>query len=193
MEPRMIVGQILGVIGAIIAISSFQCKESKKLFLVQILSTAVFSVQFYLLSANTGMILNIAGLIRAVFLYYGDKKWARHPVSLVSIMLLMIVCGVITWDGWISLLPTIAMVVGTPFLWTQNGKTLRLAQLFCISPCWLTYNAIVLSIAGVGCECFNIASVIISIRRFGLNGLNTTGNVKKDAEPMVAMENIKSE
>ena len=88
-------------------------------------------------------------------------------------MVLMAVCGALTWNGWSSLLPTAAMVVGTPFLWTQNGKTLRLAQLFFVSPCWLTYNVIVFSIAGVFTESFNIISVIVSLCRFGLKGLDT--------------------
>lgn len=195
MEPRMLLAQVLGFVGAAIAISSFQCKESKKLFLVQIISTMVFSVHYLLLaidnpSANTGMILNLAGMIRAVFLFFGERKWARHWVSLVCVTLLMAVCGVVTWEGWISLLPTAAMVIGTPFFWTRNGKTLRLAQLFFISPCWLTYNALVLSIAGVLTECFNIISVLVSLCRFRLKADNAGAKNRSVKSDTISAENV---
>ena len=79
MEPRMLLAQVLGFAGTAIAISSFQCRESKKLFLVQIISTLVFSVHYLLLaldnpSASTGMILNLAGMVRAVFLFFWGEK-----------------------------------------------------------------------------------------------------------------------
>ncbi|MDD6175016.1 MAG: YgjV family protein [Firmicutes bacterium] len=177
MNPIMILAQVLGFVGAAIEISSFQWKDSKKLFLIQIIFSTIFSVHYLLLavenpSAYTGVLLNLAGMIRAVFLFFGDRQWARSRIALVGVMLLMAVCGIVTWEGWISLLPTAAMVVGTPFLWTRNGKTLRLAQLFVISPCWLIYNAAVFSVAGVLTECFNVGSVIVSICRFGLKGLD---------------------
>ncbi|MDD6175015.1 MAG: YgjV family protein [Firmicutes bacterium] len=177
MKTIMIFAQILGFVAAAIEISSFQWKDSKKLFLMQIIFMSVFSVHYLLLaaenpSAYTGVLLNLAGIVRAVFLFFGDRQWARSRIALIGIMLLMAVCGIVTWEGWISLLPTAAAVVGTPFLWTRNGKTLRLAQLFLISPCWLVYNAIVFSVAGVLTVSFDMVSVIVSICRFGLKGLD---------------------
>lgn len=63
------------------------------------------------------------------------------------------------------------MVIGAPFLFTRNGKILRFATLFIISPCWLVYNACVFSIAGVLTEGFNIPSIIVSFLRSGLKSL----------------------
>lgn len=195
MEPRMLLAQVLGFAGTAIAISSFQCRESKKLFLVQIISTLVFSVHYLLLaldnpSASTGMILNLAGMVRAVFLFFGEKKWARHWISLVCVTLLMAVCGAVTWGGWISLLPTAAMVIGTPFFWTRNGKTLRLTQLFFISPCWLTYNALVFSIAGVLTESFNIISVLVSLCRFKFKSADTDAKKQSAESDRASVKNV---
>lgn len=175
---KQIIGQLVGVLGLVVTFCSFQCKESKKLFFFQMIGTAIFALHFILLEAQTAVMLNIGGIIRAFFLFHGDKKWARHPAALVGVTLMMAVFGFATWDGWLSLLPIVAMVGGTPFMWTQNGKTLRIAQLAFISPCWLTYNAAVFSIAGVVNETFTIISVVVSICRFGLDGLK-----REDASP----------
>lgn len=188
MVARLIIAQILGIIGSVITLASFQFKSSKRLFMAQIVAMAIYTIHFLILSidnpgAYTGMLMNIAGAIRATFLYFDDKKWATHPVSFVLLTLMMLVCGIVTWEGWTSLLPTIAMLVGTPLMWKRNGRILRLGQLAIVSPCWLVYNALVLSISGVVSEAFNMISVIVSICRYGLKGLDNSNNRQEPNEP----------
>ncbi len=180
MSSQMIIAQALGLVGTAIMCLSFQCKESRKLFLVQFAASLTFSVHFFLLGAFTGLFLNLAELLRSFLLINGNKKWASHWGTMVFVMLLMAGCGALTWDGgWLSLLPTAAMVVSTPFLWTRNGKVLRLATLLFISPCWLVYNTVVFSIAGILTEGFNIISIVISFLRFGMKGLDYKSNSER--------------
>ena len=162
----MLVAQAVGMVATVISILSFQCKDNRKLFLMQIASSSIFALHYLLLGAHTGLLLNLASVVRLVFLYNGQKRWARHAMSMVGVTLLMAFCGAVTWSGWLSLLPTAAMVVGTPFYWSQTGKTLRWAQLCFISPCWLTYNIALLSFPGIITEILAMLSVIISLIRF---------------------------
>lgn len=166
MDSSMLLAQAVGMVATIISILSFQCKDNRKLFLIQIASSSIFAVHYLLLGAYTGLLLNLAGVVRLIFLYNGQKKWARHTASMVGVTLLMALCGVVTWNGWLSLLPTAATALGTPFYWSQNGKTLRWAQLCFISPCWLIYNIAQFSIPGVITEVLAILSVVISLIRF---------------------------
>lgn len=164
--------QIFGFVGAAVLWASFQCKDTKRLFLLQFIASMIFSLHFFLLGAYTGMILNIIAVLRSLLLYHGNKKWASHPIAMVTVMLMFALSGVFTWDGWISLLPTVSMVFGTMFMWSRNGKSLRLALLLLISPCWLIYNFAMGSISGVLTEMVNIISVIISLFRFGIKELD---------------------
>lgn len=174
---KVFVAQIFGLIGAVVLWCAFQCKDTKRLFFLHFIAATFFSLHFFLLGAYTGLLLNLAEMIRSFLLFQGQKKWASHPVSMIAIMLLMAACGAISWAGWLSLIPTAAMVVGTLFMWKRNGKTLRFAQLIFISPCWLIYNAAMGSIAGVLTESVNIISVVISLWRFGLKELDKTCEV----------------
>lgn len=171
---REFIAQIIGLIAAAVLWASFQCKDTKRLFLMQLVSSMIFSLHFLLLGAYTGMILNLTEVLRSYLLYQGNKKWASHRITMVAIMLMFTISGVITWDGWISILPTAAMVLGTLFMWSRNGKTLRFAMLFFISPCWMVYNVAMGSIAGVLTEIVNIVSIIISLIRFGVKELDNT-------------------
>lgn len=169
-----IIAQIIGIIAAVILWSAFQCKNTKRLFFLQLISATLFSLHFLFLGAYTGMLLNLVEVLRSFLLYKGEKRWASHPAAMLIIMLMFIVSGIITWDGWISILPTVSMVLGTLFMWSRNGKILRYAQLFFISPCWLIYNIAMGSIAGVLTESVNIISVIVSLVRFRAEELNGT-------------------
>ena len=55
-------------------------------------------------------------------------------------------------------------------MYSDNGKYIRMAQLFISSPCWLIYNFVSGTIGGVICEVFVIASTVISIIRYGFDG-----------------------
>jgi hypothetical protein len=59
-----------------------------------------------------------------------------------------------------------AQLVGTLAMWSRNGKTIRVLQLFCVSPLWLIHNIFVFSIGGILCEVFNLGSIIVSLIRF---------------------------
>jgi hypothetical protein len=170
----VLIAQILGLVGAAVLWTSFQCKSTNRLILLQLFASVFFSLHYFLLGAYTGLILNLTSVLRSYLLVNHHKKWASHRIAMVAVMLVFAVSGLITWNGWLSLLPTTAMVLGTLFMWSRNGKTLRLALLFIISPCWLIYNFAMGSIAGVLTEAVNVISVIVSLARFGLKGLDST-------------------
>ena len=167
-----ILTQAVGFIAAAFVIISFQYKENKKLFMLQIISSAVFALQFFMLGAYTGMIMNILGVVRCTVLFARPAKISTSKVTLAILVVLFIAMGVITWSGILSLLPIIGMVLSMFAMWSGNGKVIRLAQLFIVSPCWLIYNAFAPSFAGVLVEALNMVSVIISIKRFGIKNLD---------------------
>lgn len=157
--------QWLGVIAIILSFVGYQNKASKRVFFFQILTSFLWSVQLLLLGAYTGMVLNVLGLIRSVFLYRNDTRWGQSRISMWVMTAAMAVGGIVSWQGWVSILPTAAMVAGTPLLWTRRDKVVRAAQVGFISPLWLIHNYIMQSVPGVLTELLTMISVVITMIR----------------------------
>jgi len=169
--------QLIGYVGTVCALLSYQCKKNKSYFLFQVGCAIAFTVQFMLLNAWVGMLLNIFGILRGVILASGDK--CKHPFYLALIQLCFFasclaapLCFGEKW--WIAGVMLVAQTVGTFAMWSRNGKIIRLAQISVISPLWIVHNVYYFSIGGIICESFNICSVIVSFIRFKKSGFDKT-------------------
>ena len=170
--------QILGILGMLAAMISYQCKKNKQYFIFQGLSGAFFSAQFILIGAWAGLIFNAYNIVRAIA--YQSKK-ARSVVCVISLEFLVILaaaCSIFvfreTW--WLVMFTLVAQVSSTFAMWTRDGKKIRISQLAVVSPLWLLYDLLIPtpSIGGILCEVFNMASVIISFIRFKKTGFDKT-------------------
>lgn len=163
-----LIAQAIGILGTCSMFLSFQIKKNSTFFVVQCLSGLFFALNFLLLGAYTGSIFNFINILRGGILA-GGKKF-KKTAFLVLLQALYIAAVIFTYNGFFSVLALIAQLVGTFAMWSQNGKTIRMAQLFCVSPIWLVHNIFVFSIGGIICEVFSIISIIVSLVRFGING-----------------------
>ena len=165
--------QLIGYFGTACALLSYQCKKNRNYFLCQMCCAIAFTVQFALLSSWAGMFFNAFSIMRATIFALGDR--CKKPFYLVLIQAGYLACSVVSVVCfgefvWIAALLFIAQSGGTLAMWTRNGKTIRMAQLFCMSPLWIVNNVFYGSIGGVMCEVFNMLSVIVSFIRFRKTG-----------------------
>ena len=163
--PQMIIGQILGITATLIAFISYQCREQKKLLLLQTFSTACNCLSYLFLGASSGFVLNIVCMVRNV-VYYIFRSNAK--VSTISGWLLAAVIGVLgafSWQGPVSLLIIVALAANTVFMSMRNPQLLRISILFTCSLI-LLYNVFVFSIGGILNEGVSIVSAAIGIVRF---------------------------
>lgn len=163
-----IIAQVLGILGTIFAFISFQLKENKKFFILQSLSGCMFALNFLLLGAYTGCLLNFINIFRGAVMVGGKKT--NKPYWLFITLGLYTIATIFTYTNIFSIIALAAQLVGTLAMWSRNGKTIRILQLFCVSPLWLVHNIFVFSIGGIICEVFNIGSIIVSLIRFGASG-----------------------
>ena len=166
------VGQILGIISAILTLLCYQMKVKKKIMLFQTIATAFTCISFLFLGAISGFALNIVCLVRnGVFSIVDTKKqYSRWLGALFSVI--MVVFGVISYQYWFSLLITVALVGNSIFISLDSPQTLRKSILF-TSSLVLIYNAIVFSIGGMVNEGVSIVSSAIGLWRY-----RKTKNVK---------------
>ena len=168
-----VVAQIIGFGGAGLNFLSFQQSKRRNIIGVQIGAAVLFIIHFILLGldgdgeAFSGAALNFIGLLRSIVFINNHKKWAKSPVWLVVFIVISTVAAVLTWEAWYSLLPSAAMILTTVSYWLKNETKIRLVT-FPSSPCWLIYNVIVGSVAGIVTECFVMLSLIIAIVRYDI-------------------------
>ena len=168
---KTFIAQGIGMIGTVLIILSFQCKSTRKLFLMQVYSNLLYIAHFFLLGAYNGCATMVLHLVRNVtFSSKGTwAKWKGWPAVLVA---LQVVVTAVTWSGIFSVL----LCVGTTTIilsgWSRNAKNVRVANFFVNSPAWLLYDIYTHSISGIICEVFCEVSVVVSILRYGWKALD---------------------
>lgn len=166
--PNIII-QIIGFLGLLAFIISYQIRSNKTLFIVQMVAVLLFALQFLLLGAYSGCLSLILTAVRNIMMSkYEEISWIRNKICPIIVCILFTVILFITWAGPISLLAYVASVVSTIFYWTNDARKLRLANLCVSSPCWIIYDTIVGSVGGVMNEVLTMISIVVSIYRFGL-------------------------
>ena len=175
MDIQIIAGQVLGIIAMALTILSMQFRSNRHLFLCQELSGTMFAISFYLLGAWGGMLMNIFSVIRPELLR--REKIAKSKWTLAALLIMLSLClahlALCSTEKWYLLAAVgAAQAAGTYFMWTQNGKIIRIGQVCCVSPLWITYNCLlpVPSIGGIVTEAINIISIGIALFRYRKTG-----------------------
>ncbi len=183
MNPTQIAGQIVGLVAAAIMIVSFQFKNTKRLFIIQVCSTVLFTLHYALLglggdsTAFAGMAQNFIGcLFRVVILLSQKNEKLKSTISLTALCAISTIIAVLTYNGSIvSLLPTAGNILCMGIYWTEKKNVIRLGQLAVVSPCWLLFNVFTMSISGIITESFNIISIIVYYIRMKAGKKDETG------------------
>ena len=164
------IAQAVGFVGMTLAFISFQQNKRERIAFLQMLSSLVWTLHFGLLGAYSGMAMNLIGAARG-FVYSKKGSAPRWSYAFWPYVFSAVSAGccIATWESWLSLLPTVAMVVTSFGLWADNPKTVRRLNLPG-SWLWLAYNLASLSWAGAITECFNTASIVIAMWRFDRKG-----------------------
>ena len=175
MGVKFLFAQFLAFCGAVLYFVSYQCRDNRKLYTVQIFSYLFYTVHFFVLGAETGGISYILNLARSIFLA-GKWNFARSNKMCMILCSLQLVVAAATWAGWISLLPVSANIASTIGGYTHNAQKIRIATMFFNSPLWIIYDIIIGSWIGALDEIASEVSALISIRRYGWKNLGDVKN-----------------
>ena len=168
-----IIANGFGVLSTLCFIASFQVKSNKGLYLIQSVANVFYGIQFYLLGATGGLFNMGMQIVRNLLLCKKEEwKWLQHPAMAPLLCVPSLIYMIVTWNSLLDLLPFLAMTVGTFGYWTDSAKKLRIAELFGVSPAWMTYDLIEGAFGGVLNELVILASIVFSIIRFGWKGLD---------------------
>lgn len=175
MTTKYLIIQAIGLIGTGLYFASFQFKDNRRLFTVQVFSYLFYTTHLFLLGAVTGAVSYVLNLVRSVCLA-SKFEWARGWKACAVICLLQFGVAWLTWSGPISLLPIAANIASTIGGYTHNARKIRIAGMFFNSPLWIIYDILVGSWAGIADEVVSEISMIVSIIRYGWKNLDNVND-----------------
>jgi hypothetical protein len=169
-----IVAQAFGIVGMIWNILLYQQKKHSRAMLYQFFAALSFMLNYLLLGAVIGGLLNLFGALRSLVFYFEKKTNASHPLWLIVFILAFACTYPLSFLAFgteatpqkltIELLPVLAMIVATVSFRLGSSKAVRAFGLIA-SPLWLIYNFFSGSIGAVASEILNLISIITGIIR----------------------------
>ncbi len=181
--------QVIGFIGIGLNILSVQFNKHWKIMLFKTLGSMTFVLQYILLGAWVGVIMDLIGSIRNVIFTLNVKNNKSNKFWIVFFSFITVLAGVttiiLTWDksigyaqNWstnqntvliiavsISIISIIAKLLTTIAYGFKNPHVIRMVNLPS-NACWVIYNAVAFSIAGVINDLMCLISIIIAEIRF---------------------------
>jgi hypothetical protein len=152
--------QAVGLMGLIFSVLAYQEKTRNGILSRQSMGSIVYVAHYLLLSAWTGALTNAIVFVRnQVFMRKDEHAWANHPAWMYFFMLLAVAIVPFTWQGYISLLPMVALLLGIYARWYDDPTRIRLFALIG-TMLWIPYNIAVHSYAGLAVDAV-IAGAII--------------------------------
>jgi hypothetical protein len=159
--------QLIGGLGILASLISFQCKKHNSILAFITLNEAIFAAQYLMLGAYTGTAMNLIGCVRNTVFSKQLAKGKKTTVSTIIFTIIFFIFGILTWQGAKSILIIVAKVLSTIAYGNKNPTVVR-GIVFITCTSWLIYNYCVFSVAGVICEAVTLISLLIGIVRLDL-------------------------
>ncbi len=164
--------QAIGFIPSVIAITSLQSTNRKKILVLQFICSLMWLTHYTLLGATTVMATNVIGILRALICYYNDRPWAKSKLIPVGLGFLYFLAMILTWQGISSIFPCAAMVLTTAALWSHNMKVTRFLFLL-NSPLMLISDLMTGSYSCAVIEIIAFASFALAVYRYDIRNTET--------------------
>lgn len=119
---------IFSILAFVAVCTSICIKDRKKSLYVQSLNCFFEAIYDFIINAYTGAVLSIINLIRT-FIFIGKDKINKTMYLIVLFLFegIIITNCIFTWNGYISLLPTIGSMIRSYCLWQSNMKLVRIS------------------------------------------------------------------
>lgn len=162
-----ILSQFLIIIMYIFLCLSYFCKERKKILFLNIGAHLIEATAFILLGRITGAVMNVITTIRDVFFVMDerrnvkdDKITKRDWEGLSVFIILILLLGTVTYDGWQSILSIIGTILFTISIWQKDTKIYKILGIPG-SIMWVGYHIYLKSVFGIILETILLLSTII--------------------------------
>ena len=148
---------------------SYQQKKRKNIILCNVVSRCLYILQYFLLGAFAGAVLDILGAVSSVVAGQTHKGFvAKHKtLCFMSVNLCMVAAGVtiaMLNRSWLDLFSLVGVLLHTSAFWIQNEKIIRRVSLLG-SPFWFVYNFLSRAYFSSVGDLLTMCSIVIAMVR----------------------------
>ena len=189
MTPFEILVQVIGFVGIALNILSVQFNKHWQIMLLKTLGSMTFVLQYILLGAWVGMVMDLIGSIRNVIFTLNVKNGRSNKGWIIAFSIITFIAGLVTiittWDksigyasNWskdpstiliiavsISIISIVAKLLTTIAYGFKDPHRIRMVNIPS-NACWVVYNLVAFSIAGVINDLMCLGSIVIAEIRF---------------------------
>lgn len=175
----LIVSQVIGFLAVASFLLSYQLKKRKNIILCNVLSRCLYILQYILLGAFEGAVLDVLGAISSVIAAKKHlpfiKKHTR--IFVVCMDLIIVAAGLLLYVNPFSLLPIAGVLLHTTAFWINDEKIIRRVSLLG-SPFWMIYNFSCRAYGSAVGDFLTMVSIVIAMVKYR----NQKNNSEESAE-----------
>lgn len=162
MNLLQFVAQIIGILGIIVFLLCYHFKNMKSVLKVKLLVDVIWGTHYFLLGAYSGFATNSICCIRELIFMNNTKKLFKSKIWLLVFITFNIVFGLLTWQGYFSIIPALVSSMATFSFWQKDVSIARKVALI-NNVLMFIYDIFVSSYAGMVGESLSFVSVLIAI------------------------------
>lgn len=166
-----IIANIIGILAVALFVLSYQQKTRRGIILCNILSRGLYVVQYLLLGAFEGAVLDILGMGVSLLAQKKDipaiKKYL--PAVIIGTDLIVVGVGLCLYESIFSLLPICGVLLHTGAFWMTRERRIR-AVSFLGSPFWFVYNLVSRAYGSAIGDAMTMVSIAVAIVRYDVLG-----------------------
>ena len=159
--------RVTGILGLVLGVAAYQSNKHKGIVIAKLGSEAAFTVQYFLLDAPTGSIMNLVGVVRNFIFYKFVEKGKSTKLAMWIFCGIYIVSAIITWEGPESLLPLIGKLCSTVAYSMKNTRNIRIINIPTLTM-WIIYNITCSAWEALAADAISLISVLIAMVRFDI-------------------------
>lgn len=164
-----LIPQIIGLLAVATFLFSYQQKKRKNIILLNVISRCLYILQYLLLGAFAGAVLDILGAVASVVA--GKKHTGfikKHLLLTVLLMDGLIIGAGITIalinKSWLDLFSLVGVLLHTGAFWMNSEKIIRRISL-AGSPFWFVYNLLSRAYGSALGDLLTMASILLAMYR----------------------------
>lgn len=162
----VILAQVLALFAILFWVISILLKNKKNILLMQVIANGIYGIEYLLLGAFSAASMNFLSFLRLLVYYFYALLNIKMPKWILFVFItLVLLFGIITYDGLISLLPIIITVLYTYAFWQNNLNVARIIYIVA-AIIWIYYNYEVGAYVGIIGNILEIITGLISLIKY---------------------------
>ena len=162
---------IVGLCAVALFLLGYLQKKRGFILLFNLSSRVLYIVQYVLLGAIEGAVLDILGAISAFLAQRLDDRIAKKLkiAIFVAINVIIVVVGALLYENIFSIFPIVGILLQADALWLKNEKYIRIVSMIGC-PFWFTYNFVSAAYGSCIGDALAFVSLSVSLVRYDILG-----------------------